>query len=430
VEGEKNQIKPEGMQQKTNEHYSKSLSYFAWQRLKRDKLSLVGMFVIGISVVISFFGYLLAPDPTPDSNMQILQVGLKPPGFSIQMLMVRKNRASEHVNPFLKMFIGEVSDFEVPCPIHEYRFEGNDMIVEEYTGNSPNNGTERIFNVADVIYAINYDLPVVNRVDEGIVEFYVIGSNQKFKKNIRELRSELIKNNIVTRKYVLGTDHSGRDMLSRLLIGTRISLLVGVISVVISILIGLLLGAIGGYFRGWIDDVIMWFINVVWSIPTLLLVIAITLVLGKGSWQVFIAVGLTMWVDVARVVRGQILSLREQEFIEAGRALGYSHSRLIFKHVLPNVMGPIIVIAAANFADAILIEAGLSFLGIGAQPPTPSWGAMINENRGYILVDGGAYLAILPGLCIMIMVLAFMLVGNGLRDAIDTKAVDSEPLPA
>jgi peptide/nickel transport system permease protein len=191
--------------------------------------------------------------------------------------------------------------------------------------------------------------------------------------------------------------------------------------------IGVLLGAIAGYFRGWIDDAIMWLINVVWSIPTLLLVIAITLVLGKGILQVFVAVGLTMWVDVARLIRGQILSIREKEFVEAGRALGFQHMRIIIKHILPNVMGPVIVIAASNFASAILTEAGLSFLGIGAQPPTPSWGEMINAHRGYVLVDA-AYLAFVPGVAIMILVLAFMLVGNGLRDALDSKSVDSKPL--
>jgi len=145
--------------------------------------------------------------------------------------------------------------------------------------------------------------------------------------------------------------------------------------------------------------------------------------LGKGYWQVFIAVGLTMWVEVARVVRGQVLSIRQKEFVEAGTALGYSHTRIIFHHILPNVISPLIVISAANFAAAILIEAGLSFLGIGVQPPVPSWGIMIKEHYGYIILDY-AYLAILPGLAIMFMVLAFMVVGNALRDALDVKLVD------
>ena len=205
-----------------------------------------------------------------------------------------------------------------------------------------------------------------------------------------------------------------------MIIGARVSLAVGFISVFISLLIGISLGAIAGYFRGWADNLIMWFINVVWSIPTLLLVIAITFALGKGFWQVFVAVGLTMWVDVARMVRGQVMSLREKEFVEAGRALGFSNSRIIIRHILPNVMAAVIVISAANFASAILLEAGLSFLGLGVQPPVPSWGSMIKENYGYIILDY-AYLAILPGIAIMLLVLAFMLMGNSLRDALDVK---------
>jgi peptide/nickel transport system permease protein len=197
---------------------------------------------------------------------------------------------------------------------------------------------------------------------------------------------------------------------------------VGFIAVLISLLVGITLGSMAAYFGGWIDQFIVWFINVIWSIPTLLLVIAITMALGKGYWQVFIAVGLTMWVEVARVVRGQVMSIREKEFVEAGTALGYSSFRIIFRHILPNVLSPLIVISAANFASAILIEAGLSFLGIGVQPPTPSWGIMIKEHYGYIILDY-AYLAILPGLAIMVMVLAFMIVGNGLRDALDVKVV-------
>ena len=223
------------------------------------------------------------------------------------------------------------------------------------------------------------------------------------------------------RRFILGTDRFGRDLFSRLVIGTRVSISVGLIAVFISLFIGISLGAIAGYFRGWADKIILWLINVIWSVPTLLLVIAITMALGKGFAQVFIAVGLTMWVEVARIVRGQFFSLREQQFVEAGKALGYSDSRLIIKHIIPNCIGPVIVIAASNFASAILLEAGLSFLGMGAQPPIPSWGMMIKESYSYIVVDA-AYLAVWPGVAIALMVLAFTLLGNGLRDAFDTRS--------
>jgi len=206
--------------------------------------------------------------------------------------------------------------------------------------------------------------------------------------------------------------------LSRLVLGTRVSLAVGFISVMISLLIGIPLGLYAGYYGGWIDRSIMWLVQVMWSVPTLLLVIALTLALGKGFWQVFVAVGLTMWVEVARMIRGQVMSLRKKEFIEAAEALAYPHSRIMWVHILPNVLGPVIVISAANFSSAILIESGLSFLGIGAQPPMPSWGGMIKDHYPY-LITGKAYLAMLPGACILILVLAFMLIGNSLRDAMD-----------
>jgi len=165
----------------------------------------------------------------------------------------------------------------------------------------------------------------------------------------------------------------------------------------------------------------MWIINVTWSIPTLLLVIAITLALGKGFWQVFIAVGLTMWVEVARVVRGQVLGVKQMQYVTAARALGYKDLRIISKHILPNAMAPVIIISAANFAAAILIESGLSFLGIGAQPPMPSWGGIIKDHYAYIIL-GKPYLAIIPGLAIMSLVTAFMLIGNAMRDALDVRA--------
>jgi len=227
--------------------------------------------------------------------------------------------------------------------------------------------------------------------------------------------------NIITKTYLLGTDNFGRDILSRIIIGTRVSLSVGLIAVIISLSIGVFLGAMAGYFRGRTDDIIMWLVNVLWSIPTLLLVFAITLLLGKGFFQVFIAVGLTMWVNVARLVRGQVLAVRELEYVEAARALGYKNGRIIFRHILPNIAGPVLVIAASNFASAIVIEAGLSFLGVGVQPPQPSWGLMIKENYNFIITNNPV-LALAPGIAIMLLVLAFNLLGNGLRDALDVKA--------
>ena len=225
---------------------------------------------------------------------------------------------------------------------------------------------------------------------------------------------------VTTIRFWLGTDKYGRDILSRLIVGVRVSLAVGLVTVVLSVLIGVLLGSLAGYFRGKVDDVIMWIVNIVWSIPTLLLVFAITLVLGKGFWQVFIAIGLTTWVSVARLIRGQVMGIRQLEYIEAGRALGYSSSRIIIRHILPNITGPLIVIAASNFASAIIIEAGLSFLGVGVQPPMPSWGLMIKENYNFIITQN-PMLALAPGFAIMIVVLAFNLLGNGLRDALQVK---------
>ena len=225
---------------------------------------------------------------------------------------------------------------------------------------------------------------------------------------------------MLQKRFWLGTDKYGRDILSRLIVGVRVSLGVGMIAIVISLTIGIVLGALAGYLRGWVDDIVMWLINIVWSIPTLLLVFAITLLLGKGFWQIFIAVGLTMWVSVARIVRGQVLGVRELEYVEAARALGFTGTRIIFRHILPNILGPVLVVAASNFASAIVIEAGLSFLGVGVQPPQPSWGLMIKENYNFIITHN-PMLALAPGFAIMLLVLAFNLLGNGLRDALHVK---------
>jgi peptide/nickel transport system permease protein len=221
--------------------------------------------------------------------------------------------------------------------------------------------------------------------------------------------------------YILGTDRYGRDILSRLIYGSRVSLSVGVISESIAIFIGVFLGALAGYFRGKPDAGIMWLINVVWAFPSILFIIALSVVLGKGFWQSFVAIGLTGWVDIARIVRGQFFSLRETEYVEATRALGYRSTRIIFKHILPNTIGPIIVTGTAGLATAIIFEASLSFLGLGVQPPTASWGQMVFDGYKYIVAGTNYGLALYPSLAIMITVFAVNLIGDGLRDAFDPK---------
>lgn len=377
-----------------------------------------GLVVISLAICVSILGSLIRPDSTPMANQMNLQLSTKEPGFKVQLLSLRKNTSQPKTSLLGRMFFGgQVSNYLL-IPIDKYYFDGKDIVVEEYSGVPNFKGIVQRYSLADVLYPLRYESKV-SRDLKGRCNFYLEdGSLQT--ESISEMQQKIIHQNLVTKTFWLGTDRFGRDLLSRLMSGTLVSMAIGLISVLISIVLGLVLGSLAGYFRGWLDQLVMWLINVIWSIPTLLLAIVITLGLGKGFWQIFIAVGFTMWVEIARVVRGEVMRLRELEFIEAGKSLGFSHFRIIFRHIIPNVMGIVSILAASNFANAILMEAGLSFLGIGVQAPMTSWGSMIKDHYGYIVVDA-AYLAILPGLAIFLLVLAFTLVGNGLRDALNEK---------
>lgn len=396
---------------------SGSLGQLAWYRFKKNKVSFGSLLFIGCVAFLSIISYLVTPDKTPMVNEQNLLLATLKPFTRVQILKFKKNQDIQQRSLLHLMLYGQENPYYL-IPISSFKFVSDSIVVTEFSKDST--GIQKAYHLAEVCYALA-DKDAIQNLGDRIKIKTKEGSMQLL--SINSLREQVLRHNLTHRTYLLGTDRYGRDMLSQLVLGTRVSLSVGFISVAISLLIGVLLGALAGYYGGWIDALISWLINVIWAVPTLLLVIAMTFALGKGFWQVFVAVGLTMWVEVARVVRGQFLGLREKEFVEAARALGYRDFRIIFKHILPNAMAPVIVISAANFASAILLEAGLSFLGIGVQPPMPSWGSMIKENYAYIILDY-AYLAILPGVAIMVMVLAFMLVGNGLRDALDVRSID------
>ena len=363
---------------------STSLTKLTLQKFKKNGWGVFSFIFLCLCVLVALFAYVIAPDDSKNANQMHLSIHSKSPGFKVEMITIPSEKNEE--NSFSDLFFGKnIKDTEIP--ISSFSIQNNSLQIIEYNEEG----------------------------NEGIEKEYLLSLFPKAT-NIKEVPDLYISE----KKFILGTDKYGRDLLSRMLIGIRISLAIGFVSVFISLIIGIAMGAIAGYFGGKVDAVIMWLINVTWSIPTLLLVIAITLALGKGFWQVFIAVGLTMWVEVARVVRGQVMGVKQMQYVNAAKALGYTDFRIITKHILPNSMAPVIIISAANFAGAILIESGLSFLGIGAQPPMPSWGGIIKDHYSYIIL-GKPYLALIPGIAIMSLVTAFMLIGNALRDALDVK---------
>ena len=219
--------------------------------------------------------------------------------------------------------------------------------------------------------------------------------------------------------HPLGTDTAGRDVWSRLLYAGRVSLSVGIVAVSIYTVIGVVLGALAGFFGGWVDSVIMRLADVVLSFPTLIIIITLASVLGPSIYNVMLAIGLLGWPPIARLLRGEMLSLREREFILGARAVGCGNARLMFRYLLPNAMAPVLVAATFGIAYAILIEAGLSFLGLGVQPPTPSWGNLLEDAQSLTVLESMPWLWLPPGLMIALAVLSINFIGDGLRDALD-----------
>lgn len=373
-------------------------------RFIQDTGAMFGTVTLLLAFIIFITAHLIAPDHTPNAGFQVNEIAFKPPGFYCTMLQVPLERTPEKSSLLSWMISGKELSYRL-VPIKKYWFAGDSIYVERYL-DAEKQGDVRGYSYDQILRD----------------------------KQTEDPQEEIIRNAVFTKYYVLGTDDLGRDYLSRILLGVRVSLAVGSIAVIIALLIGIPIGAAAGFFKKEppavvlrkrrfsipVDNILMWFMSVIWSVPALLLVFPIVFAFGQQYYTIFIAVGLTMWVDIARLVRGQVMQVREMEFITATKNFGYSNFRTVFLHILPNISGPVIVITAANFAYAILTEAGLSFLGIGVQAPAPSWGLMISKYKDNLITD--PYLALIPGIAITLLVLAFFMIGNGLRDALDIKS--------
>jgi ABC-type dipeptide/oligopeptide/nickel transport system permease subunit len=424
------------------EYIQQSPSRVALQKLFANKPAILGLLVIIFAHLVAGLGYAIMPDNSPDANESMQEIQKKGLFFQATILRDAQDKLPAP-RKLIELWRGREHGYK-PIAVRSYTVRDDSLSYQLYStglrgqiyANQGGGQQDSLKHVALIemvkpLYPLPSQVPSWGRARN----FYRTGDSIIYltlappdgqpvakKIAIADLRTEFEAQHVQKRTFYLGTDRDGRDMMSRLIYGTRIALTIGFVAVVISLLVGVSLGAIGGFFGGRIDAAILWLMTVVWSIPSIMLVVAFRMALGTNEpWVLFVAVGLTTWVEIARVVRGEIMGIKHKLYVEAARAFGFNNWRIIYRHILPNVLGSIIVLATSNFASAIILEAGLSFLGLGVTPPTPSWGGMLLEGFEETKSFRSLHLIVLPSLCISLLVLAFNLLGNGLRDAFDPK---------
>ncbi len=321
-------------------------------------------------LVVSIFAYLLIPDNSPNAGIQHLEITKTAPLSRIPMLSLVSTQADTHASFFSVLFFGKTSNIrKIPLKKEAVLFQRDTLYYTHYSGEEG-----RVFLPLESYYHIS------------------------------------------TQTFWLGTDTFGRDVLSRLVLGARVSITIGIMATFISLLIGLVVGLCAGFFGGMTDKILMAIISVIWSVPTLLLAIVLGFVMGMGFWQLKLAIGLTNWVDIARLVRGMVIKLKGLPFIEATHSLGLGRTRIMVRHILPNVVSALIIMAVSGFGSAILVESGLSFLGLGVGLEVPTWGRMVYEGYPFLVMENGKWLAIIPGIALILLVVSIHLIGTGLRD--------------
>lgn len=347
---------------------------------KHNKLAFLSAAYLFVWILLAAFAYLLIPDATTNANFQIVELGKQPPFSQAEILLLPTLPSPKQPSLFQQILTGKTQNATAIL----LQTEENIIIKEGKVYFTRKNGTKE-------------SLPLSKWGEKQL-------SLADFQQKYVEIHT-----------FYLGTDGYGRDVLSRLVLGARVSLTIGILAALLSVFIGTLIGIMAGYWGGVIDKMLMWLVSVVWSIPTLLMAIVLGFVLGTGFFQLLLAISLSVWVEVARMVRGQVLSVKNLLYIEATQAMGFPAWRVMFKHLLPNVLTPIIILTVANFGSAILIESGMSFLGLGLDSSTPTWGRMVYEGYTFIVFEHGKWLAIFPGLALVSMVVAINLLGNALN---------------
>jgi len=330
-------------------------------------------FIIGIYFVATVIPYGIITDRTENANSQIIEFARLPPGTIVTGLKIMPRQPSSFFSGWINPLQGETMFYPI-LKNTVWNVVNDTLIFSDYNG-------------------LHRRIPLSNQVVK-----------------------------LDERIYFFGSDSFGRDVFSRLVLGTRVSFSIGVFAGLFSLVIGLGIGLISGYFGSWTDKICNWFISIIWSFPSILLAILLSFSFGKGYYQLVFAISLTLWVELARIVRGQVIALKESLFIQSARVMGFPSVRILLRHLLPNLAGPVIIITVSNISTAVLLESGLSFLGMGLPAPVPSWGSMLFEGYTFLAMKQGKWLAFFPAFALSILILNFYWLGSILRDKLDVKS--------